>query len=221
MTTKSLPTDRDKWNVAERSQRTAALAAVVVLHIFAIYPLANASRSYHSRLDVSVLEADIIPLQRQLPSPPPLPPVMLQAISPIAPPPVQMAIVPPPNETVAVSQAIATRDVADRPAPLTTGTSVQADWNSVVRPRPIAGPAGADRYPRESLRAKESGTVVMVICVSQTGRVDSVAVSRSSGFPRLDRVALGMASEYRFKPATLHGHPVAACADFRIIFKVT
>jgi protein TonB len=77
-----------------------------------------------------------------------------------------------------------------------------------------------DRYPNASIRAKESGTVVMNICVSPTGSVDSVELARSSGFPRLDQVALGIASEYQFQPATRLGHPVAACAHYRIVFKV-
>jgi outer membrane biosynthesis protein TonB len=50
--------------------------------------------------------------------------------------------------------------------------------------------------------------------------VENVELTRSSGFPRLDRVALGIASEYLFQPATRHGLPVAACADFKILFKV-
>jgi TonB family protein len=58
----------------------------------------------------------------------------------------------------------------------------------------------------------------MNICVSPAGRVDSVEVARNSGFARLDQVALSVASEYRFQPATRHGHPVAACAHYPITF---
>jgi hypothetical protein len=29
-----------------------------------------------------------------------------------------------------------------------------------------------------------------------------------------------MAAEYQFHPATLRGHPVAACAAYQIVFKV-
>jgi TonB family protein len=78
-----------------------------------------------------------------------------------------------------------------------------------------------DRYPNASIKAKESGTVVMNICVSPTGKVDSVELAQSSGFSRLDQVALGIASEYRFQPAMRAGHPIAACAHYNIIFKVT
>jgi periplasmic protein TonB len=104
--------------------------------------------------------------------------------------------------------------VAARPPP-------EVDPRSVVLPRPMSGPRGVDRYPGESLKAKESGTVVMNICISPAGKVDSVELARSSGFPRLDQVALGIASEYQFQPATRHGHPVAACVPYRIVFKVT
>jgi hypothetical protein len=36
----------------------------------------------------------------------------------------------------------------------------------------------------------------------------------------LDAVALGIASEYQFKPALRLGHPVAACDQYRVVFKV-
>jgi len=101
-----------------------------------------------------------------------------------------------------------------------SGATSFGDSIPIVRPRPISGPRGADRYPNASLKAKESGTVEMNICVSPAGGVDSVEVAQSSGFPRLDQVALGIAAEYRFQPATREGHPVAACAHYRIVFKV-
>src|SRR5277367_492703 len=43
-----------------------------------------------------------------------------------------------------------------------------------VRPRPIHVPGGRDRYPVESIRARESGAPTITICISATGAVDSV-----------------------------------------------
>jgi TonB family protein len=107
-----------------------------------------------------------------------------------------------------------------RPA-VTNGALNDFDPVTLLRPRPQSGPRGVDRYPNESIKAKESGTVVVNICVSQAGRVDSVEIMRSSGFPRLDKVAVEIASEYRFQPATRQGRPMAACAEYYIAFKLT
>jgi TonB family protein len=205
--------------LAACARRAVVLAAVASLHALIIYRLVGGPPRSDSRLDAwaSVIEAEVIPIDRLIPRPPSFPSVILQASNPIDVPPVQVAI-DVPAEQVPVTQAIDTRDLGNSQLPLGSGAPPEAD--PVVRPRPIAGPRGVDRYPNASIKAKESGTAVMNICVSPTGSVDSVELARSSGFPRLDQVALAIASEYQFQPATRRGHPVAACAHYRIIFKV-
>jgi protein TonB len=158
-----------------------------------------------------------------LPDPPSYPQVELRAASMVDIPLLQVAI-DESVEPVAATQAIDTRDLADSQPPATNasaGEPPEVDSYPFTRPRPVSGPRGVDRFPSASLQAKESGTVRINICVSTSGTVDSVEVTSSSGFPRLDRAALGIASEYRFKPAMRRGHPVAACAQYNIIFKVT
>ena len=72
-----------------------------------------------------------------------------------------------------------------------------------VRPRPIHVPGAWGRYPPESIRAGESGAPTITICNSATGAVDSVQVSQSSGYPRLDQAAVGIGREALFRPARL------------------
>jgi protein TonB len=207
--------------LAARAQRAVVLAAIASLHALLIYRLVSGPPRSYSRLDAraSVIEAEVIPIDRLIPNPPSFPSVILQASKPIDVLPVQVAI-DVPAEQAPATQAIDTRDLGNSQSPLASRAPPEADSSLVVRPRPIAGPRGVDRYPNASIKAKESGTVVMNICVSPTGSVDSVELARSSGFPRLDQVALGIASEYRFQPGTRQGHPVAACAHYRMVFNV-
>jgi periplasmic protein TonB len=220
MVNAAVPIQPGKQNPAQLTQRAVVLAVSASLHVLIIYLLASESQGSYSLFDASVIEAEVIPIDRHIPDPPSFLPVMLQANSPIDAPLLQIAI-DVPAEPVLETPAIDTRIAAISQSPVTASVPPEGDPGSVVRPRPIAGPRGVDRYPNASIRAKESGTVVMNICVSQAGRVDSVELARSSGFRRLDQVALGIASEYQFKPATRQGHPIAACADYYIVFKVT
>ena len=215
----AVPIGRRK--LAACAQQAVVLAAIASLHALIIYRLVSGPPRSYSCLDAcaSVIEAEVIPIDRRIPNPPSYPSVILQASNPFDVPPVQVAI-DLPAEQVPVTLAIDTRDLGNSQLPLASREPPEADPSLVVRARPIAGPRGVDRYPNASIRAKESGTVVMNICVSPTGSVDSVELARSSGFPRLDQVALGIASEYQFQPATRLGHPVAACAHYRIVFKV-
>ncbi len=210
-------------NLTERLPRATVLAAVASLHTLMVYLLVNAPPDDHAQLEGSVIEAAVIPADQRIPSPPPpLPPVMLDSSIPNTPPPPHVSVDLPTDPAPQAIQAISSADPGGLAGklPMTANASAEIDPFPVVRPRPITGPRGADRYPNASLKAKESGTVEMNICVSTAGRVDSVEVAQSSGFPRLDHVAMGIAAEYRFQPATRAGRPVAACAHYRIIFKV-
>lgn len=209
--------------LTERPPRAVVLAAVVSLHALVVYLLVSEPPDSRGLSEGSVIEAAVIPAVKHIPSPPPpLPPVILDASIPDTPPPLHILVDLPTDQAPQATQAIDTQDpdgLAGK-LPVTASASAQIDSIPVVRPRPIAGPRGADRYPNASLKAKESGTVEMNICVSTAGRVDSVEVAQSSGFPRLDQVAMSIAAEYRFQPATRAGNPVAACAHYRIVFKV-
>lgn len=197
------------------------LAFIAALHAVMIYLLVIAPVEGRGPLNSSVIDAEVIPFERRVPSPPPPPPVVLDNSIHFEPLPLQVSI-DLPAEKVPPPTSIDSQNPDELLARLTVAVSTapQTDTIPVTRPRPISGPSGASRYPNESIRARESGTVDMNICVSPAGRVDSVEVARSSGFPRLDKTALGMAAEYRFQPATRAGRPVAACAHYQIVFKV-
>jgi protein TonB len=214
-------TEPGRRKLTELSQRSVVLAAIASVHALILYLLISGASTRYSGSESSVIQAEVIPIDRRIPNALSFPPVILQASSPIDPPPLQISIDVSADEPPAATQAIDTGELGDSKSLVAATASPEVDPTPVVRPQPIGGPRGADRYPSASIKAKESGKVVMNICVSPAGKVDSVELAQSSGFPRLDRVALSLASEYRFQPAMREGHPIAACVHYNIIFKLT
>ena len=53
-----------------------------------------------------------------------------------------------------------------------------------------------------------TGTVVLIITVSDSGWVENILVERSSGNRLLDTAAIDAANEWTFAPAIEHGKPV-------------
>src|SRR5581483_7135011 len=203
--------------LAGYSRQTVVLAAIVSLHALLVYLLASTAREARVRSSASAVEAEIIPVERRLPPPPPLVPPTVQAITPID---ILAPRIPfdSPPEQVTKSQPIATEPLHDGPPPVIASTPPADDPRPDVGPRPISGPVGS--YPVASVKAKESGKVLTEICVSPVGTVDTVHVARSSGFSRLDQVAVRIASQYRSRPATRDGIPVHACVRYNIDFKL-
>lgn len=132
-------------------------------------------------------QADAVPISPLAP-PPPL--VTLPQVTPLALPPAPPAPVSAPVATpVAAQPAPAAPAAAQGPA-IATGRDLTANL--------IA--AEAPRYPLDSRRNREQGTVVLLVTVGPDGKVASIALSRSSGFDRLDRAALGAVRNWRWSP---------------------
>ena len=67
-------------------------------------------------------------------------------------------------------------------------------------------------YPRQSLRNEETGTTKLEVAVSETGNIDTVNISKSSGFKGLDdsvRTQLLLGS-CKAVPGKKDGNPIAA-----------
>ncbi|MBO9580086.1 MAG: energy transducer TonB [Sphingobium sp.] len=131
-----------------------------------------------------------------------------------APPPV--AIVTPPPQVALPQPAapqVAQMDVA-KPSPPAP---------QVAPAPPVPAPRGPEnlgeisakmisakppRYPMDSRRAHEQGTVVLSVLLSTDGRVSDISVMRSSGFSRLDRAALDAVRDWRWSPLLRDGSAV-------------
>jgi periplasmic protein TonB len=197
------------------SGRFMLFAAISALHLLAVYVLAHGVGNSGVHTVQGIVQTRLIQREKlPVPPPPPPPPLALRDYLP--------AQVVPPDITIALP--------AELPPPMLV-TSIESETMPppaprmvvavpTTRPRPISVPNGLERYPAESIRAKESGEPTITICISATGTVESVQVTKSSGFARLDQAAVGIGKEAKFKPAMERGEPVPACLPYRIKFAI-
>jgi protein TonB len=133
----------------------------------------------------------------------------------VTPPPiVQTPIAPPPLAAVSVSPPVAPQPVAAPAAP----TAVIAA--PIVPPDASAATLGnvPPRYPIESRRSHEEGTVRLRVLISPEGAVEEIAVARTSGYDRLDKAALETVRKWRFRAGTQAGKAVEAVGYLSIPF---
>jgi len=205
----------------DRTRRWLVFAAIGALHSLAIYELARGVANSDVRAVQNIVQTRLLPREKPPVSlPPPPPPVMFrqQPLVQVVAPQINLALpaeLPPPPPPIQLATIATEFTPSLAPATPPRAVSVPTTW-----PRPISVPNGWERYPAESIRAKEMGEPTITICVSATGTVDSVRVSKSSGFARLDQAAVGIGWEARFKPAMKQGEPVPACMSYRIRFAI-
>lgn len=190
----------------------AAIGATVLVHVALAAGLlalgVQGVNEQRERLTVVDLTLDAPP-----PPPPSAPPVDtaldMQVPTPLSPTPVvQPPVVPlmanapavpeqaPPPVVQPAPQA-APPPVAAAPAPPSMISASDLDS------RMIAG--GPPSYPLESRRKREQGVVELLLIVGIDGRVETISVSRSSGFERLDKAALGAVRKWRWSPTLRDG----------------
>ncbi|OJY61892.1 MAG: hypothetical protein BGP16_15235 [Sphingobium sp. 66-54] len=168
-----------------------------------------------------VQRAPTVVTMLELPNDPP-PEQPEQPPQPDTPPPTAQVIAPVPLITLAerpVMQAppvVQPVPVPSPPAPFAPPTS-RAPENrgdlsaQVVFRKPI-------KVPLESRRQHEEGVVVLSILLAADGHVRDIAISSSSGFPRLDRAALEAVRDWRWSPTVRDGTPVMVRGLLRVPF---
>ncbi len=189
-----------------------AIVGILVVHALLIGALIQV-RNHVQRTEAAKLT--VVNL-----SPPPPPPPAAE--TPPPPPSAPQVVAPPP--IVQTPVPVQTVQTSPEPVPPQTATPV-----TVIAPGPstsVAAPPappsmvqGGDlgtqmvagkppRYPVDSRRKREQGTVVLAITLAVDGGVESIAVSQSSGFVRLDNAARDAVKGWRWKPTIRGGQPV-------------
>lgn len=199
------------------SPRWIAFLAVATIHVALFYALTLSGVAVLPRHPAPPLVVDLIPL----PAPPsPAPPekrelpvrmTKLAAVRIVAPQPIVPLPTAPPTVTATTAPALA---VADTP-PSAPNEPIAADN---LATRLIAAPP--PRYPVESRRKREAGTVTLLVVVGEDGRVEAISISQSSGFERLDRAALSAARRWRWSPTMIAGQAVRMSGLVRIPFEL-
>ena len=148
-------------------------------------------------------------------SPPP-PPPSAQPVSKETPKQQPVVAVPRPLIQIAPQQINVPVAVDPQPAPPSpepvrktrTSTEPATAAPSVVQGGNLDGrmvSGKPPRYPIESRRKKEQGTVLLSLVLGIDGAVEQISVNRSSGFPRLDNAALDAVRRWRWEPVLRSG----------------
>lgn len=101
-----------------------------------------------------------------------------------------------------------------------TGAYLSNDSNP-VKIRPIMETHQLPPYPRESVKLKEEGRVLVGVTIAPDGTVSQAVVVGPSGHERLDAAAANFVKGYwRWQPAMRMGKPVAAATRVSVLFKL-
>jgi protein TonB len=189
----------------ERSKQAIALGFVAVVHLLLWWLLTRGmtvfpENSAYSAVSVTLLDAVKPPSQ---PVEPLLPPI--QAL------PAEQMFIPIPEINVvrqaSISVAATSIDsvhAAYRPAmtesesgstELITLSESEVDY--LVRP--------TVRYPSLAKRAKQQGTVILLVIINTSGWVDNIRIYQSSGHAQLDQAAVRAVRSLRVRPYLRNG----------------
>ncbi|MDA5194756.1 energy transducer TonB [Govanella unica] len=203
-------------NQQSSSTRMVGFGIVVLMHVAVGYALQSGLARSVIEVIRGPIETKIIEEQKPDDKEPPPPPPKFDQ----PPPP----FVPPPEISI------------DMPAESSSTTAISNVQSKVSAPAPVAAPKPAQpdtppqstkrnsqpEYPPSARRAGEEGTVILLLYVKEDGRIGEAKVDKSSGFNRLDEAAQKEAERnWRFKPATKDGKPVAAWTKVAVTFRLT
>jgi len=192
------------------------LTVVVVFHVFLIYALVTGLARKVVEVVIPPLETKLIeevkPPQPENKPPPPPPPKLAAPPPPFIPPPEVRIDTPPPVAATitAVSDVKPATEAPTPQAPVRNRTAAMVDAAGCAKPE----------YPAASLRAHETGIVVLSFLIGVDGTVIDSKVSRTSGSRRLDEAARKGLGICHFKPATADGKPEQSWARIEYEWKI-
>jgi periplasmic protein TonB len=216
------------------AQRTLKLALVLGLHaavagLIMHMPQISAAKYIPAHLEARPMEVSFVQMQSAAKAPQPVQPAKPH-VEPAKPPKRNVPYAAPHSEPVIPRPALAATPSA---APITapSPTSIKEDASqAATAPKStplIAAHVDANysqktppTYPTMSRRLHEEGKVQLLVDVSPKGDVESILVKQSSGFPRLDDVALNTVRTWRFVPAHRGDIAVADSVVVPILFKL-
>ncbi|MDO5692338.1 MAG: TonB family protein [Pseudomonadota bacterium] len=216
------------------------IGSVVLLHAVALWALQRGLLRQPAEVIVSaqILAEFITPTPpAAAPTPPPAPPAPLPPKPRPTPPPKPRAAPRPapvapaqPAAPVAAPAQPAPVDVAvaAEPAPAAAAPATAVAAAPVPAPPPVVVQPSSTAaylnnpeppYPPMSRRLGETGRAVVRVLIGVDGRASQARIQRSSGFERLDQVALETARDrWRYVPGTRGGVPEAMWFDVPIKF---
>jgi len=195
------------------NKRAVGFVVVVLVHALMFYALTTGLAKTMVDAMLEPLETRVIEEAQEIPEAPPPPPPKFDAPPPVV---MDMPDVVITQEAAPVAAITTTKKVAPPPPP------PAADVLLPPRSNPRRPNAGAEEiYPAMSKRLGEEGTVVLLLTVSDEGRVTEAKIDQSSGFERLDEAASKEAvRSWRFLPGTRNGKPETMQFRLKVTFSL-
>lgn len=197
------------------NKRAIGFVVVVLVHALMFYALTSGLAKTMVDAMLEPLETRVIEEAQEIPEAPPPPPPKFDAPPPVV---MDMPDVVIMQEAAPVAAITTTKKVAAAPPP----PPPAADVLIAPRSNPRRPNAGAEEiYPAMSKRLGEEGTVVLLLTVSDEGRVTEAKIDQSSGFERLDEAASKEAvRSWRFLPGTRNGKPETMQFRLKVTFSL-
>ena len=209
------------------------IASVFLLHALALWALQTGllRRAVELVVPVQLVATGLEPPKIEV-APPPKP--VMKPQQPVEPTPVSPAQAPAPTPILAtaapspvtVAQPLVNAAPMASPAPAGVATTQSAgtgpataiarielpskDAEYLQNPRP--------RYPSMSQRLNEQGTVRLRVLIGVDGAAQKAEIKQSSGYERLDKLALETALKWRYVPGKRDGVPEAMWFIVPIVF---
>jgi protein TonB len=202
-------------------RNTLIAAGVVVLHVLILWAMQTGLLRRAAEIIVPAeLLSQIIEPAVTKPEPPPPPPprepvrsatprpaalpaapqpVAIQDPTPAPNAPTGVTTPQPPPPPISAPVAVAAAPAAPAPAPKVELPSSDADY--LNNPKPV--------YPPISKRLGEQGKVLVRVLIGADGLPQKAELRQSSGFDRLDQVALNTVMKWRYSPGKRGGVPEA------------
>lgn len=200
-------TDQGNW----LSRRGIFVIMLVAFHLLLFWALKSGFAVKLVEAITQPIVADIINEERPTEPPPPPPEVQME-MPPVSVPPLVLDIQLPPPPTPPFTVTV------DPPQPQTAPPVIARPPTQAGPPGPVvtraqllSRPDMNDIYPSTSRNLGEEGRVRIRMCIGTNGRVTEASISETSGYSRLDDAALRSTRQYRFRPGTEDGKPVAQC----------
>lgn len=172
-------------------------------------------------LETKIIE-EIKPPPLEKPPPPPPPKLAMPPPPYIPPPEIQVQAPQAVQAITAVTHAKPTQPLVAPGQRYAPPKPTPAPARAPVRTPPVVDANACEKptYPAVSLRAQESGIVLLAFLIDVDGSAVESKVERSTGFRRLDEAARKALALCRFKPATIDGKPERAWAKIEYEWKI-
>lgn len=157
------------------------------------------------------------PQQHAKPKPRPTPKPVVRELPPAA--------APSPNAiTTSAPAPPAPAPAAPAPAPAAAAPTAGKPTMAISAPKNVSHldcDITRTEYPILSRRRGETGTAVVQFVVGVTGRIENIALKKSSGFDRLDQAALDAVRSSSCRPYMENGEAIRATTSVPYVFNLS